>query len=120
MMSALIRPRGETSKPLLPAQSRIALSCSADRPEPEVEEDLRADAVVAEVGREAEAFVGLDGVGTRVLERVGLELVEEADAPALLAAQVDDHAATGGVDAGRVGGHVDAERHVPRAHVQCR
>ena len=36
MMSALIRPRGEISKPLLPAQSRIAFSCSADRPDPDV------------------------------------------------------------------------------------
>ncbi len=36
MTSALIRPRGETSKPFLPAQSRIAFSCSADRPEPDV------------------------------------------------------------------------------------
>lgn len=33
--SALIRPRGETSKPLLPAQSRIAFNCSAERPEPD-------------------------------------------------------------------------------------
>ncbi len=35
MTSALIRPRGETSKPFLPAQSRIAFSCSADRPDPD-------------------------------------------------------------------------------------
>lgn len=35
MTSALMRPRGETSKPFLPAHSRIACSCSADRPDPD-------------------------------------------------------------------------------------
>lgn len=34
MTSALIRPRGETSKAFLSAQSRIAFNCSADRPDP--------------------------------------------------------------------------------------
>ena len=34
-----------------------------DRFEAEVEEDLRADAVVAEIGLEAELLVRLDGVG---------------------------------------------------------
>lgn len=36
MTSALIRPRRETSKPFLAAQSRIAFSCSADRPDPDI------------------------------------------------------------------------------------
>ena len=60
-----------------------------DRGEPEVAEDLRADAVVPEVGREAEPLVGLHRVGARVLQRVGAELVEQPDAPALLV-EIDD------------------------------
>ena len=58
----------------------------------EVDEDLRADAVLARVGREAELLVGLDGVAALVLQRVRAQLVAEADAAALVAAQVDDHA----------------------------
>ena len=59
----------------------------------EVDEDLRADAVLAAVDGQAEVDVGLDGVAALVLERVGPELVAEADAAALVAAQVHDHAA---------------------------
>src|SRR5262245_39746079 len=41
----------------------------------EVAQDLRADAVVAHVGRKAELLVGLDGVeALLVLERVGADL----------------------------------------------
>jgi hypothetical protein len=36
MTTALIRPRGETSKPFLPAQPRIAFSCSGGRPEHDI------------------------------------------------------------------------------------
>ena len=64
----------------------------------EVVEDLRTDAVVAQVGGKAEPLVGLDGVGVvLVLQRVGADLVEQADAAALLA-QVDQHAAALGSD----------------------
>src|SRR5262252_1953291 len=55
-----------------------------DRLEAEVEEDLRADAVVAEVGLEAERFVGLHRVRARVLQLVRAELVEEPDAASFL------------------------------------
>ena len=58
----------------------------------EVDEHLRADAVLARVGGEAELHVGLDGVAALVLQRVGADLVAEADAAALVAAQVHDHA----------------------------
>src|SRR5450759_4394433 len=57
----------------------------ADRRESQVGEDLGADAVVAQVGGEAQFHVGLNGVQTLLLERVGLELVDEPDAAALLA-----------------------------------
>ena len=62
-----------------------------DTREAEVLEDLGPDAVVAEVGGEAELLVGLDGVHALVLEVVGLHLVEEPDAAALLL-HVDDDA----------------------------
>src|SRR5688572_522150 len=50
----------------------------------EVAEDLRADAVVADVGRESEFLVGRDGVVSFVLELVRLQLVDEPDAATLL------------------------------------
>src|SRR5688572_13224540 len=65
----------------------------ADRLQPEVEQDLRADAVVPEVRLEAQLLVGLDRVGAAILELVRLELVEEADAAPFLV-EVDDDAAT--------------------------
>jgi hypothetical protein len=60
-------------------------------PEPEVHQNLRADAVVAEVGVESERLVGLDGVLALVLQLVGADLVVQAD-PAAFLAQVDDDA----------------------------
>ncbi len=51
------------------------------------------------VGRETEIEVGVHGVATLVLEGIGLELGHQADPPALVPAQVDDDAATGGDDA---------------------
>ena len=56
----------------------------ADRGQPEVGEDLRADAVLARVGLEAELEVGLDRVETLLLELVGAQLVEQPDPAALL------------------------------------
>ncbi len=58
---------------------------------PEVDEDLRADAEVAQVGGQAEALVGLDGVQAVLLQPVGAQLVQQADAAALLG-QVEQHA----------------------------
>ena len=62
------------------------------RRDAEVDEDLRADAVLARVGREAELEVGLDGVAALVLQRVRAQLVAEPDAAAFVAAQVHDDA----------------------------
>ena len=62
-----------------------------DRREPEVDQDLRADAVVAQVGRQAELEVGVDGVVALLLQLVGPELVQQADAAALLG-EVEQHA----------------------------
>src|SRR5690606_19362264 len=50
----------------------------------EVAEDLAADAVVAVVHLEPEGLVGLDGVHPLLLQLVGLQLVDEPDAAALL------------------------------------
>eukprot|EP01022_Parablepharisma_sp_SALTPOND_P024123 TRINITY_DN5305_c1_g4_i2.p1 TRINITY_DN5305_c1_g4~~TRINITY_DN5305_c1_g4_i2.p1 ORF type:complete len:914 (+),score=247.13 TRINITY_DN5305_c1_g4_i2:98-2839(+) len=65
--------------------------------DPQVGQDLRPDSIVAHVGREAQALVGLHGVGPSVLQLIGLELVHQADAPALLA-HVQEHSAALVVD----------------------
>src|ERR1700737_312593 len=54
----------------------------------EIDEDLRADAVLALVDREAELDVGLDGVTALVLQVVRPHLVTEPDATTFVAAQV--------------------------------
>src|SRR3712207_475667 len=55
----------------------------------EVDEDLCAGAVVAGVGRQAQVEVGVDGVDAPVLQLVGLQLVQQADPPALVPADVE-------------------------------
>src|SRR6266516_1812462 len=65
----------------------------ADAREPEVDEDLGPDAVVAQDGGEAELQVRVDGVEPALLELVRAELVEEADAPSLLREVEQDAAA---------------------------
>ncbi len=55
-------------------------------------EDLCAHAVVAEVGGEAEFFVGFDGIEALFLEFVGVDFCGEADAAAFLA-EVEEYAA---------------------------
>ena len=60
--------------------------------QPEVDQDLRADAVVAQVGGQAELEVRVDGVEAVLLELVGAQLVEQADAATLLR-EVEEHAA---------------------------
>ena len=66
----------------------------------EVDEDLGADAVLPAVDRQAELHVGVDRVAAVVLQLVGLQLVGDPDAPALVAPQVDDHAEAGLGDLG--------------------
>ena len=58
---------------------------------PEVLEQLDADAVVARVGLVAEGQVGFDRVQALVLQRVGFDLLGDADAAAFLR-QIDEHA----------------------------
>src|SRR5439155_13431247 len=62
------------------------------RRDAQVDEDLGPDAVLAAVDRQAELDVGVDGVVALLLEAVGPQLVGDADAAALVAAQVDHHA----------------------------
>jgi hypothetical protein len=66
----------------------------AQAAEAEVRQDLRADAVVALVRVEAQLLIRLDGVEPRVLQRVGPELVLEADAASFLV-HVEHHALAG-------------------------
>ena len=63
-----------------------------DRRQAEVGEDLVADPVLARVGREAELEVRLDRVEPLLLELVRPQLVQQADAAALLR-HVEQHAA---------------------------
>src|SRR5258707_12477616 len=83
--------------PLEPHDLARIVRDGTDGVEPEIEQDLRADAVVAGIGRETEVLVGLDGVGAPVLKLICLELPEEADAPALLI-EIHDDAAPLGLD----------------------
>ncbi len=49
----------------------------ADPGEPQVLEDLQADAVIAQVGPVAQSDVGLDGIQSLVLEVVGPDLLDQ-------------------------------------------
>src|SRR5207244_12995904 len=61
-------------------------------PDAEIDENLSADAIVPQVRRVAEPAVGLDGVDLfLLLELVGAELGEQADAASFLT-HVQDHA----------------------------
>ncbi len=51
----------------------------------EVDQDLRADAVVAQIGLEAQDVVGLDRVLALVLQLVRAKLIQEPDPPPFLA-----------------------------------
>ena len=66
----------------------------ADRGQAEVGQDLVADAVVARVDREAQVQVRVDRVVAVLLQLVGAQLVEQADAAALLG-QVEQHPRAG-------------------------
>ena len=83
------RPVISSPKPSRPPYFDGLLVMSRRVVMPEVDEDLGADAVLAAVDRQAEIEVGVDRVAALVLERVGTDLVAEADAPSLVAAEVD-------------------------------
>ena len=68
------------------------------RGDAEVDEDLRADPVLAGVDRQAEVLVRLDGVAALLLQPVGAHLVPEPDAAALVAPEVHDDALALGRD----------------------
>src|SRR2546426_455245 len=63
----------------------------------QVDENLGADPVVAQVGLEAEGLVGFDGVLALILKLVRAHLVHETDPPPLLA-HVHEHAPPLGLD----------------------
>src|SRR5215203_2485685 len=56
----------------------------AHRTDPEILQDLDADAVVALIGLETEPLVRLDGVESLILQLVGANLVGQPDSPPLL------------------------------------
>src|SRR5262249_37725792 len=72
------------AEPLDPDDLLRVVREDPDGREAEVGEDLVADPVIPHVGCEAELEVRLDRVEPVLLQLVGLQLVEEADAPSLL------------------------------------
>ena len=85
--------RSRRPYPSSPARLAGLFVSSRMRTDTQVDEDLRAGAVVARVGRQAEVEVGVDRVAPRVLQLVGLQLVQQADPPALMPAHVEHDAA---------------------------
>ena len=80
------------SIPLEPLDLAGVVRHEADLADAEVDEDLRAFAIVAEIWREAERDVRLDRVQTLLLKMVRVKLVRESDAATFLA-HIDDGAA---------------------------
>src|SRR4051794_348297 len=74
------------------AALRRVVGHQAHRRDAEVDEDLRADAVLPAVGGQSELQVGVDGVVALVLQSIGADLVADADAAPLVTTQVDDGA----------------------------
>src|SRR5258708_11559268 len=74
-----------------------AVADQADLLNADVRQNLGADPVVALINRESQSLVCLHGVHPLVLELVRPQLVDQADAPPLLA-QVQDHARALGCD----------------------
>ncbi len=64
----------------------------------EIGEHLRAGGVLARVDRQSEIEVRVDGIGAAILEVVGAQLAEQADAAALMSAQIEHDAAALGRD----------------------
>ena len=56
----------------------------SDGAQAQIQQDLRADTVLAKVGLEPQPLVGFDGVGALILQRICLELVLQADATTFL------------------------------------
>jgi hypothetical protein len=88
-------------KPSRPPYFDGVVRHQAHRRDAEVHQDLRADAVLARVDRQAELEVGVDGVAAVFLQGVRADLVAEANAAALVAAQVHDDAGAFGRDLGQ-------------------
>ena len=64
-----------------------------DPSHPEVVEHGRAGGVLARVDGQAERSLGIDGVGSAVLLRIGAQLVHQPHTTTLMATEVDDHPA---------------------------
>ena len=79
-------------EPLEAAVLHRVVGHEAHRGDPEVDEDLGTDAVLAVVHRQAQLQVGVDRVVALLLEVVRPQLVRQPDASPFVAAQVDDDA----------------------------
>src|SRR5689334_8697815 len=56
----------------------------ADFSQAEIDEDLRAGAIVAQIRLEPETEIGLHGIDALVLQLIGLDLVDQSDPAAFL------------------------------------
>ena len=56
----------------------------------QINQDLRADAVITQIRQESQRFIGLDGIEPLVLQIISLELIDQADASSFLAHVNDD------------------------------
>jgi len=70
--------------PLQPHDLARIVGDQPDLAQPEVAENLRADPIIPQIGREPQMLVRLHGVHPRFLERIGVDLTFQADAPPLL------------------------------------
>src|SRR5678815_1372227 len=92
IVAVLVRPARDQRDPLHDLKSvsiqshQLArvVGHDLDGGEPEVAKDLRTDAIVAEIRCKTQPLVGRHRVGPRILQGVGAELVEQADASPLL------------------------------------
>ena len=57
-----------------------------DPSESQADQDLRTDTIVAQVRFKTQLEIGLDGIAALILELIGLDFIQQPDAPPLLAA----------------------------------
>ena len=69
-----------------------------DRPDVQQPQHVRELVVVTGVDRQPEQEVRVDRIGASPLQRIGPELVDDADTPAFVAERIDEHATAGLLD----------------------
>ena len=62
-----------------------------------IQQDLYADPILPQISGKSEFLIGFDGIASLILKFVGMDLIENADTPALLA-QIDKDSGAGFCD----------------------